>query len=77
VNSEPNNPKRGKAQIFVLSAFAAIAGGLVCGILAGGVFDAVTGYGLPNPFGTFGAILGAVGGGVFTSRYLRSKNGNG
>ena len=76
MNAEPNSPKRSKAQIFVLSALAAIAGGLVCGILASGVFDAVTGYGLPNPLGTFGAILGAIGGGVFTSQYLRRKNGN-
>ena len=76
MHPQPYNPKRGKALIFVLSALAAIAGGLVCGILASGVFDAITGYGLPNPLGTFGAILGAVAGGVFTSRYLKRKNGN-
>lgn len=73
MQSSPHNPKQGKAMIFVLSTLAAIAGGLVCGILASGVFDAVTGYGLPNPLGTFGAILGAVCGGVFTSKYLRKK----
>ena len=76
MNPESNNPKRSKGQIYLLSALAAIAGGTVCGILASGVFDAITGYGLPNPLGTFGAILGAVAGGVFTSRYLRGKNGN-
>ena len=73
MNPEPNEPKRRNTRIFVMSAFAAIAGGLVCGILASGVFDAVTGYGLPNPLGPFGAILGAVAGGVLTSKYLRKK----
>ena len=76
MNPDPNSPKRSETQIFVLSALAAIAGGLVCGFLASGLFDAVTGYGLPNPLGMFGAILGAVAGGVFTSRHLRRRNGN-
>lgn len=76
MNREPNNPTPGKSRIFVLSAIAAIAaiaGGSTGGILASGVFDALTGYGLPNPLGTFGAILGAIAGGVFTSKYLRKK----
>lgn len=67
----PNN-----AKVIVLSALSAIVGGLLCGLLASGIFDAVTGYGLPNPAGAVGAILGAVGGGVSTSRYLRRKKSN-
>lgn len=76
MSSDSRNPDPNKAKAFLLSALGAIGGGLLCGLLVSGVFDAVTGYGLPNPAGAIGAVLGAIAGGTFTSRYLRRKNSN-
>ena len=58
------------ARILALSTLGAIGAGLICGILGSGVFDAVTGYGTPNPAGAIGAVGGALAGGRFTAKCL-------
>ncbi len=61
------------ARILAVSTLGAIGTGLICGILGSGVFDAVTGSGLPNPGGAIGAVGGALAGGHLTARYLKRR----
>ena len=59
----------------LLSAICAVLGALICGLLGSGVFDGMTGSGLPNPGGAVGARMAASsdiaagGAGVLLSRH--------
>ena len=57
----------------ILSVIGAIAGALVVGLLSSGIFDAITGSGLPNAGGAIGAMVGAFAGGHFTFRYVTRR----
>ncbi len=70
---DDNIPRKTKARLLICSTGGAVIGGLLGGFLGSGIFDGITGSGLPNPGGAIGAIVGAFGGGYFTMKFLRQR----
>ena len=73
MNGDNANQPQSRAKALIWSAIGAIAGAFLLGSLSSGIFDAITGSGLPNPGGAIGAMVGAFAGGHFTFRYVTRR----